>query len=299
MRDMNMKPWFVPCCSLAGPISAKNSRVINRMGTISVCILRFSLVSAVVQTLLGCGQLASGYGALHANPTSANAIPAHQSKEQSSSVQANAFVPSSLIFTKEFTAMLHSPDTPKAVLQNIKYALEHDLFLQKDFYTTSNFNSFLGMYTTKQTEDLPTSMEFFFETTASPHYSSCIELGTMSWREFQQSTTGKIGHSGGFDGRVKNTNEQNDPHLTPLCAQFSADTMLEVFGKPTDIRDIFSNQTPPPHGMKVVFGAKTHSLGHSYVTYSLGDKNTKRIVTFTIIGNGMISTFNASNIEGY
>ncbi len=187
--------------------------------------------------------------------------------------------------------MFRSPSTPKDVLLNFKYAVEHDLLLQRSFYEPEKLRWFLGEYeATANPNNTPIQQVFDYTTTESAIYSSCVQFGSSTWYDAQNTAVGPMGFSGAFGVRLKYTDANNDARRTSLCSQFNADTMQQVFGPPTRVSSIFPpDGSPPPHGGSgIVFGEKSHPLGHNNISYDLSTAKTRRTVEFLVIGNGLI-----------
>jgi hypothetical protein len=196
--------------------------------------------------------------------------------------------------------MFRSPSTPKDVLLNFKYAVEHDLLLQRSFYEPENLRWFLGEYeTVANPNNTPVEQAFSFTTVDSALHQSCIQSGSWVWYDIQKSSTQPAAILGSFGARLKYTDEHNDARRTPLCLQFNADTMQEVFGPPTKVSSLFPpDGLPPPHNRTgLVYGEKSHPLGHSDISYDLSDEKTRRKVSFEIIGNGLVHTIGVDSSQ--
>jgi hypothetical protein len=195
------------------------------------------------------------------------------------------------------------PDTPKAVLLNFKYALEQSLFLKRDFYTPENIKWFLGAYKTQPSNQSDEDIRLSYETIESPNYRSCIEKGLIGWNDdnktrmqlqIKEEGAPSISVGGGILGSIKNSSKPNDPNLIPICAQFNADTMQDVFGEPTEIEDASKYEVHAYHREKIGFaaGPETHIFGNKIAKYIINiGKNTNAGIKFYIIGNGMITGF--------
>ena len=86
----------------------------------------------LILLVLGCVLYAScGLGL-------AQAPPPGQSKDNVTAPKKGDLVP------KEVLAMISRPATVTDLLRNIKFALDHDLLLQKDFYSEENLERFFN-----------------------------------------------------------------------------------------------------------------------------------------------------------
>lgn len=195
--------------------------------------------------------------------------------------------------TAKSSTMFQPPITPKDVLLNLKYALEHDLLLRREFYAQENFRWFLGEHlVVPNANNSPTEQIFTLTKEAETASNSCIESGGAQWSVWEGLAGGGVGM------RVRYTDKQTDPRRPEICTQLNVDTVQAVFGKPHVVVPIFPEDgTPPPHGRNIVFGAKTHPLGHTDIKYHWSDGKISRNASFEIMGNGLVRTLGIGSSE--
>jgi hypothetical protein len=187
---------------------------------------------------------------------------------------------------QEVLGMTMKPVTPEELLKNIKLALENNLFLREDFYTEDNFRRVFGDYAyswrDNDAEHKFVDMEPTVQARPSSQGHPCLKSGALSW-----GVNSVGGKARGWRARIVGSLL----HADPRCSSFSADLIESLFGKPTKVTAIFENNRPPPHGRNVVFGPKTHPLGHSDIEFDLGDAAISKIISFEIRGDGICTGF--------
>jgi hypothetical protein len=199
---------------------------------------------------------------------------------------------------QELRNMFQTPVTPRAFLTNLRYAIDHDLLLQREFFTAENLKWLIGTYTSKDTDessDYRISKKFF----CTPKNSSngCIESGEFYSFDVYRSpifegkkpVNIKKEMTGGISCQIKNTKiMQDDPAMTPICREFTIDLVTEIFGPPNRVSTKFERDGFPNANATFVYGHQSHKWGNSWVEYKQACGGREVNMRFSVLGNGVV-----------
>jgi hypothetical protein len=158
-------------------------------------------------------------------------------------------------------ATIDRPTTAIEALRNLKFALDHDLFLRDDFYSDDNLRKFFA-------------------------------AGKISWELFRPTLTtgtspsldiylmlGRFDEKGNFaDNGRKRGGGNIDRNLT-------ADLVIEVFGRPMRITNPYAAESPV-HPTPVM--PKTHALGNLFIEYSFDHPAATALFGCRFNGDGTV-----------
>jgi hypothetical protein len=169
-------------------------------------------------------------------------------------------------------ATVNRPTTAIEAWQNLKFALDNDLFLREDFYTGENLKKFFAAMQISWQENRPTR-------TAGRLFSPYLEIdlirGTFD-EEWKEDANGKRRGGGGVDTDV------------------TADLITAVFGKPMKVTNPYAAEGPE-HPTALM--RKTHEFGNLSIEYNFDHTRTTASLRCLFIGNGKVNRCSFENVE--
>lgn len=156
-------------------------------------------------------------------------------------------------------AMVDRPATTIEVLRNLKFALEHDLFLHADFYADENLKKVFAATNISWDE-------------VSPMRTSGRMFATFGAFFLIR---GKVDGQGreALDGKMYGSGI--------IAANWNAPAVIAAFGKPAKITNPYAAENPV-HPTPVM--PKTHELGNLAIEYRF--ESSKAVASFYCLFNG-------------
>jgi hypothetical protein len=174
---------------------------------------------------------------------------------------------------EELMATIARPTTTLEVHRNLKFALDNDLFLRDDFYTDENLQKFFAADRISWHGGIPTHSFGNAFTRLSIDFS--LIHGTID-AEGNPVANGRK-HGGGT-----------------ISTTLTADSVIEVFGKPIKITNPYAAEDPRHHSVVM---QKTHGFGNLAIGYRFDRASTTASLYCIFNGDGTVKGCNFSNEE--
>ena len=227
---------------------------------------------------------------LHAlcGPGLAQAAPAGQSFGSNSNAAASRY---DNIAPKEALAMISKPATVTDLLQNIKFALDHDLLLQKDFYSDENLKRFFDTPQIKWARNEPlikSGMLFAFDNPPLKRIDDLPDRSMYQHSEVDismvlQDRNGKLNASGKMIGII-----------TAAC-RCPVEIAENVFGTDMEVTNPYAGDSPA-HSRHL--STPTHEYGNKALVYTFNTALAKKArVALLIYSDGTVVQLNAYEEE--
>lgn len=181
------------------------------------------------------------------------------------------------VSAEELYAMVKIPTRPIEILENIKFALDHDLILREDFYATENLHNFfsienpsMGSTESGQKDIWVRTSNFGGRLFKPVKFRSSTYPGAQLVLSFKSTELGKVHASIGLSisglGKV---------------SELNFDAVEKIFGKNWKL-----DRTAPLHGPNP---PATAPHGNDIVTYVVDNCCIKRTISIAFYGDGSLS----------
>ena len=180
--------------------------------------------------------------------------------------------------TKEVLAMINRPATITDLLQNIKFALEHDLLLQKDFYTDENLKRFFRTSKIEWTTNEPASKlgtlvafdDLPYKDQNERPYNVDVKLGLWDYGKKQPIEGGGI----------------------TLTGRYPVEIVEKVFGTKMEVTNPYAGDSLEH---PTLLQETTHKYGNKGLIYRFNTVLAKKaFAAFVMNGDGTVNRLNAT-----
>lgn len=184
---------------------------------------------------------------------------------------------------KEALAMINRPATMTDLLQNIKFALEHDLLLQKDFYSDENLERFFNTSQIKWSKNEPAAkIGTLFPLDDLP-YKSTFERSHVDIYMDLLDRNGQPSESGKMKGQMT------------VTARCPVEVVEKIFGTDMEVTDPYARNSPEH---PTPLSTPTHKYGNMRLTYRFAAAAAKEAgAVFMINSDGTVNRLNAYEEE--